>query len=580
MDAKGLGRMQERNRPGTRKELGQVLVEGAFVKPKEVESAREIARRTGRKLSDILMEQQLLAPETLATVLSFQYGVGIVDLTQYNIQGEALALLPEQLVREHNVLPLAVEGDILTVAMEDPGDIQLIDTLGGVAGKTIKPVIPLHGGIRASIDAHYRLTTQIQSQISQAVTEAPVQREQQKVEAESELAAEAISQAPVVRALDMIVSQAVKDRASDIHIEPREDGIQVRYRIDGILHDAVILPKGVHSALVSRIKVMASMNIAERRRPQDGQFSTNVGGKDIDFRVATTETSNGEMVVLRILDKSLSVLQLAEVGMSPTLQQDFQRVLHSAFGMILVCGPTGSGKTTTLYASVGQVDYKQFNIMTIEDPVEYHFKGINQMQVNAQAEITFARGLRAIMRLDPDVILVGEIRDQETANVGVQAALTGHLVLSSIHANDAVGSLIRLIDLGVEPFLVTSSVIATLSQRLVRKVCPYCRAMRRATPEEAMAYQQETGEVRTDFYYGRGCNFCSQTGYLGRVGVYEMLPLTEQIRQLVTRQAPAAEIKAQALKEGMVTMRKDGMLKARDGITTPSEVIRNVFTIG
>lgn len=571
--------MQDRSTIGARKELGQLLIEGAFVKPQEVEAAREVARRTGKKLSQVLLEQQLINPETLATVFSFQFGIPIIDLNQYRIQPEALALVPEQMARENNILPLSLEGGVLTVAMEDPGNVALIDTLASTTGRRIKPVIPLHGGIRIAVDSHYRLTSQIEQQISQVVPPGPSQPLARAVP-EPALEAEAVAQAPIVRALDMIIAQAVKDRASDIHIEPQEDGVHVRYRIDGILHDAVTLPMGVHSALLSRIKVMAEMNIAERRRPQDGQFGTKVGDKAIDFRVGTAETDHGEMAVLRVLDKSLSVLQISEIGMSPTLLESYQRVLQSAFGMVMISGPTGSGKTTTLYASVGQLDTKQQNIMTVEDPIEYHFAGINQIQVNPQAEITFARGLRAIMRLDPDIILVGEIRDGETANVAVQAALTGHLVLTSIHANDAVGALVRIVDLGVEPFLVTSAVIATLSQRLVRKVCPYCRTLRAAPPAEAMAYQQEMGEVRTDFYYGRGCNFCSHTGYLGRTGVYEMLVITDQIRQLVNKQAPSAEIKAQALREGMVTMRRDGMLKARDGITTPAEVIRSVFTIG
>lgn len=566
----------EKGRVGAKKELGQILLEGAFIKAPELKSAQESAQRTGRKLTEVLLTQNLVTPETMATVLSFQHGAPIIDLKQFDIQPQALALVPEPMARENNILPLAVDGDVLTVAMEDPGDLQLIDTLSSLSRKRIRPVIPLHGGIKASIDTHYRLTAQIQQEVTQAVetTEA-----QARAIPEPLMSAEAVAQAPIVRALDMIIAQAVKDRASDIHIEPMEDKIKVRYRIDGILHEAVTLPLGVHAALLSRIKVMASMNIAERRRPQDGQFSTTVANRSIDFRVATAETTYGEMVVLRILDKSLAVLNLAEVGFSAQLLESYKRMLESPFGMILVSGPTGSGKTTTLYASLRQLDPNARNIMTIEDPVEYHFGNINQIQVNPQADITFARGLRAIMRLDPDVILVGEIRDQETANVAIQAALTGHLVLSTIHANDAVGALVRLIDLGVEPFLVTSAIIGTLSQRLVRKACPYCHAIGPVSPGEAMAYQQELQEVRTDFYYGRGCNFCSRTGYSGRTSVIEMLPMSDQIRQLVNKRASSSEIKAQALRDGMVTMRRDGMLKAKDGITTPSEIIRNVFTI-
>lgn len=561
---------------GARRDLGQILIEGAFLKPQDLAQAQEIARRTGKKLTEVLLERNMVSKQTLSTVLSFQYGLPVIDLQQIEIEPQALALVPEEIAHRHKVLPLRIEGDTLVVAMEDPSDIQAIDTLSAISGKRIRPVIPLTGSVIEAIKSHYKLTAQIERQISQVVSQAQAQA---RAIPEPLIEAEAIAQAPIVKAVDMILTQAVKDRASDIHIVPQEDGIRVRYRIDGILHDIVTLPLGIHAALLSRIKVMANMNIAERRRPQDGQFSATIDNKEIDFRVATAETSHGEMVVLRVLDKSLSVLKLSEIGLSPAVLEAYRRTLESPFGLIIVSGPTGSGKTTTLYASLGELDPKQKNIMTIEDPIEYHFKGINQIQVNPQAEITFARGLRAILRLDPDIILVGEIRDRETANVAIQAALTGHLVLTSIHANDSIAAIIRLIDLGVEPFLVTAAVIASLSQRLVRKVCPYCRTLGPVSPAEAMAYQQEMMEVRTEFYYGRGCNFCARTGFYGRTGVFEFLPITEPIRQLINRQAPASEIKAQALREGMVSLRRDGMLKARDGITTPGEVLRNVFII-
>lgn len=570
--------MVERARVGGRKDLGQMLVEGAFLKPQELEQAREIARTTGKKLTQVLLEKNMVSPQTLATMLSFQLGLPIIDLQQIEVQPEALALIPEDVAREHGVLPIKIEGDTLVVAMEDPTNIEALDTIAAISHKRIRPVIPISGGVMEAIKSHYKLTHKIQEEVSQVVSEArPPTLEPPPVE--PALEADVIAQAPIVRAVDMILTQAVKDRASDIHIEPQEDSIRIRYRIDGILHDSVTLPKGVHSALISRIKVMANMNIAERRRPQDGQFSATIAGRQIDFRVATAETANGEMAVLRVLDKSLAVLKLSEVGMLPNVLEQYRRFLDSPFGLILVSGPTGSGKTTTLYASVGELDPHQKNIMTIENPIEYHFKGINQIQVNPQAGVTFAKGLRAIMRLDPDVILVGEIRDAETANVAVQAALTGHLVLTSIHANDSVSAILRLVDLGVEPFLVTAAVICSLSQRLVRKVCPYCKSLGPVSPAEAMAYQEEMQEIRTEFYYGRGCNFCSRSGFLGRIGVFEMMPVSDTIRQQIIKQATSAEIKAQAVKEGMITLRRDGMIKARDGITTPGEVLRNVFLI-
>jgi general secretion pathway protein E len=572
--------MMERSGKKQQQDLGEFLQKGGFIKADALRTAREEAQRTGKKLAEVLLVKRLVAPEMLSMAYTNLYNARPINLNQYDIQPDALALIPEQTARENNILPLAIEGNTLIVAMEDPSDTQLIEKLSNLARKIIQPAVPFSGSIRAALDSNYRLITPILPEVFQEIANTAVPLQGQPVPGLIINSETADQESPVVRAVNMILRQAVRDRASDIHIEPHGDILIVRCRIDGVLHETARVPKGTHSSIVSRIKVMGNMNIAEKRRPQDGQFSATVEKRAIDFRIATAETINGEKVVIRILDKSLSMTNLAEVGFSAQSLENFRRVLGSPFGMVLVSGPTGSGKTTTLYAGLRELDPIARNISTIEDPVEYHFDGINQIQVNVPAEITFARGLRALMRMDPDIILVGEIRDQETANVAIQASLTGHLVLSSIHANDAVGAIVRLIDLGVEPFLVTSAVIATLSQRLVRKVCPYCRTLAAVSADEAMAYQEELQETRKDFYLGGGCNFCSRTGFLGRTAVIEMLPISDQIRQLINRRATAAEIKTQALREGMVGMRRDGMLKARDGITTPGEIIRNVYTIG
>jgi len=570
---------QELKEPEGRKQIDEILVEGAFITPEQLEAARETAEKTKQDLKRVLLEQRAISQETLATVLSFQLNVPAVDLKQTPIQAAALALIPEDAAREHTVLPLSVDGDTLTVAVEDPDNLQLLDTLAVLTKKRIKPVIPLHGGIREAIDKaidiQYKLTTQIEKEIKQLLTTA-----RGRVAVEPALTLEAISNAPVVRAVEMILAQAAKDRASDVHIVPDENEVHVRYRIDGTLHNAVSLPQEVHSGLLTRIKVMANMNIAERRRAQDGQFSATIAGKDLDCRVATIGTNHGEMVVMRLLDKSLSLIELPDLGMSPQTLEVYQKAIEAPFGMIMISGPTGSGKTTTLYASVSRLNAEELNIMTIEDPVEYQFQGVQQIQVNRSADITFVNGLRATMRLDPDVILVGEIRDAETANTAMTAALTGHLVLTSIHANDAAGAIVRLLDFGVEPFLVTSGVIAAMSQRLVRKTCPHCRQTREASVAEKMAYQKEMGEERTDFAYGVGCSFCSQTGSIGRTGVFELITMTDEIRQLVNQGAGSIQIKQQALKDGLITMSHDGMLKAKEDITTPREVLRHVFTIG
>ncbi|KPJ51606.1 MAG: hypothetical protein AMJ37_04550 [Dehalococcoidia bacterium DG_18] len=562
--------------PGEKKHIEQLLVEGAFVTPEQLEAARETARQSKKDLRQVLLEQRLISQESLATVLSFQLNVPTVDLKQAQVQPAALALVPEDIARRNNIMPLTVEGDTLSVAMDDPGDLQLIDTLAVLTRKRIKPVIPLRGGIRDAINTQYKLTSQIDKEVKHLLSPS-----QESALAEPPLAgADAVTHAPIVRAVDMLLAQAVNDRASDIHIQPDEDGLKIRYRIDGVLHDILSLPEEVQQAIVSRLKIMASLNIAERRRAQDGSFSTSIDGKEIDFRVATVGTSWGESVVLRVLDKSFNLFSLPELGMSTDILETYEKCISSPFGILLISGPTGSGKTTTLYASLSKLNSTELNIMTIEDPIEYKFEGIRQIQVNRPANITFAAGLRASMRMDPDVILVGEIRDSETANTAITAALTGHLVLTSIHANDAVGALVRLVDLGVEPFLVTSAVIATASQRLVRRVCPDCRELKEASIPEVIAYQEVMGEERHEFYYGTGCNNCAFTGYRGRLAVFEVLPASDQIRSMIARRASSPEIKEQALKDGMITMLRDGMTKARDGLTSPGEVARHVFTIG
>ncbi len=498
-----------------------------------------------------------------------------IDLGKYEVQPAALRIIPEAVARKWDIMPLRIEDHFLVVAMADPDNLYALEDIRALSRMEVKALRTALMDVRGAINLHYRAAGEIEKELRHIIPTAP-----ERVEAGERISSDLIAQAPVVRAVNLLVAQAVKDRASDIHVEPQQDHLRVRYRIDGILNDTLSLPLSVHGPMVSRVKVLASMNIAERRRPQDGHFTISVDGTDVDIRVATADTSWGEMAVLRVLDKSMSVMGLPELGFLPDSLKTYQRLIQSPFGMLLASGPTGSGKTTTLYASINQLDSKERNIITIEDPVEYRFANINQMQVNPQANITFARGLRATMRLDPDVILVGEIRDKETASIAIQAALTGHLVLSTVHANDAVGALFRLMDLGIEPFLITSAMVGIIAQRLVRRVCPHCRALREVPEEECMAYERETGEKRTRFYHGTGCNYCALTGYHGRMGVYEIMMISEEIRRLVLKGASADVIKAQAIKEGMTTMWRDGMLKVQAGHTTPREVLRNVFAIG
>jgi len=502
-------------------------------------------------------------------------GLPRIDLKRYTVQPAALRLIPEAVARKWDIMPLRIEDDFLVVAMTDPNNLYAIEDVRALSRREVKVLRAALMDVRGAINLHYRAVGEIEKQIRHIIPVAP-----ERVGAEERISSDLIAQAPVVRAVNLLVSQAVKDRASDIHLEPQQDHLRVRYRIDGILHDTLSLPLSVHGPLVSRVKVLANMNIAERRRPQDGHFSISADGTEVDIRVATADTSWGEMAVLRVLDKSISVMDLPELGFLPDSLETYRDLIRSPYGMLLASGPTGSGKTTTLYATINQLDSRERNIITIEDPVEYRFANINQMQVNPQANITFASGLRATMRLDPDVILVGEVRDRETASIAIQAALTGHLVLSTVHANDAVGALFRLMDLGVEPFLLTSAMVGIVAQRLVRRVCPHCRILREGTEEEQLAYEKEIGEKRTKFYHGTGCNFCAMTGYYGRMGVYEILVMSEEIRRLVLQGAGSDVIKTKAVEEGMMSMWRDGMLKVKEGLTTPSEVLRNVFVIG
>jgi general secretion pathway protein E len=493
---------------------------------------------------------------------------GSIQLRQA-IQLDAIRLIPENLARKHNAVPVSISGKTLEVAMSDPFDILTIEAFSIQSKMRIKPLIASAKEIKEAIDFNYKAYGEIEKRFS-AISSGKTKKEEKK-------SYDSVIDAPIVQALNLIISEAIKDRASDIHVEPAEKKLRIRYRIDGTLQDMMSLPMDLHSAIISRIKILSSMNIADHFRAQDGQFSTEFSGRIIDIRVATSPTVNGEMAVLRLLDKSTAMIGLSDLGMLPDSRQKFENMLKIPYGMILVCGPTGAGKTTTLYAAVNSLDTVGRNIVTIEDPAEYRFDNINQIQVNQQAGITFASGLRAILRLDPDVILVGEIRDSETANIAVQSALTGHLLLSSIHANDSVGVIFRLIDLGVEPFLIASSVIGVLSQRMVRKICPYCQQVIEAPMLEQIAYEKELGKQRSKFQYGSGCKTCAYTGYLKRTGIFEILTMSDTIRRMIVRGVNPGDIKEQALKEGLITMMNDGMRKVEQNITTPSEILRNAY---
>ncbi|MDP2919562.1 MAG: GspE/PulE family protein [Dehalococcoidia bacterium] len=558
--------------------LGQALVEGGFLTPQQLEQARQIANIKGQRLTDVLQEQRLISREVLTTALSFHLKVPVINLRQIEIDPKVLELVPEEFAREHEVLPVALgPGGDLQLAMESPNDFELINTVSAMVRKTVRPMLPLDTKVGDMLDVVYKPTSQVAQQLGQTlktITEAAPAR----ALAGPVAVLEGVSDAPIVRAVEILTLQAVKSRASDIHVVPTADSAKVLYRIDGVLHTVHTIPLGIHQNMVSRIKVMANMDISERRRPQDGSFTLNFGEREVNFRVACVDTTYGEMMVIRVLDKGSIHFDIAELGLVESARQVYDRLIRYPLGMILVSGPTGSGKTTTLYATLNILADGKRNIMTIEDPVEYHFENVQQIDTNPAAGIDFGIGLRAIMRMDPDIILIGEIRDIETSRTAIQAANTGHLVLSSIHSNDSGSAVTRLLDLGVEPFAVSTGLVGVVAQRLVRKVCPDCKRLVAPTATEALAYEQEMKESADEFYSGQGCNTCSFTGYLGRIGVFEVLPVTEEIRSLIIQRATASVIKERAVKDGMITMRQDGMRKVKEGLTTLSEILRSVFT--
>jgi len=554
------------------KNLGQMLLESNMITQTQLDHAYEQQRTSGGKLSEILVEQRFVNADDLAAMLSIQMNLPYIDLKRHTIQPDALKLIPEFLARKYNILPLDIVDDALIVVMADPEDIQAINDIVAQTGNNVSPAIGIPNDIREAINLNYKATDAINEEVKRLL---PSIKEDgyslTRVEDDS------AAGTPAARTVSLLLTQAIRQRASDLHFEPQHDRLRVRYRIDGVLHDVATLPLEIHPVLVSRVKILADMNIAEKRLPQDGQMSFVIDDRDVDIRVATIETAYGEKMVLRVLDKSKAMLNLSDLGFLPETLNYYHKLLAIPYGLILVAGPTGAGKTTTLYASVNELDRLEKNIVTIEDPVEYLFNDINQTQVNVKAGLTFAAGLRATLRLDPDVILVGELRDADTAKTGAQAAMTGHLVLSSIHANDTAGALLRLVNLGVEPFLVSTAVICVVAQRMARRVCPHCSDLVERPLEEHQAYERAMGETKEKFYYGAGCNFCGDTGYLGRSGVFEILGISDKIRQMIVDEKNSNEIRAQAISEGMTTMIRDGMLKVKQGITTPAEVLSKVY---
>ncbi|MBI4846617.1 MAG: Flp pilus assembly complex ATPase component TadA [Candidatus Omnitrophica bacterium] len=545
------------------KKIGEILLELGVVNEQQLKEALEEQKTTGEKLGEVLIRKGSISLEELNRALSIQMGVSTFDLSNYIINPEVITLIPQDTAVKYKVIPVFKVGNVLTVAMVDPSNVFLIDELQRVTQCRIEAVLAEEMVIRKAQDQYYEGA----GTINEIITSI----DKSKLRDEETLGEEA----PIVKLVNLLIVEAVQSNTSDIHFEPEEKLMNVRYRVDGILHKHTIIPKDLQSAVVSRLKIMAGLDIAEKRIPQDGRIIKKIGGKNIDFRVSSCPTINGENLVLRILDKSSMMLGLENMGFPQKEREMFEDMIFQPYGIILVTGPTGSGKTTTLYSALAKINREDINIMTVEDPVEYQFPRIRQVQVNPKAGLLFATALRSFLRQDPDVIMVGEIRDVETAQIAVQAALTGHLVLSTLHTNDSPSSFSRLIDMGVEPFLVSSAILGILAQRLVRRICSKCKEA--YVPSVALLKSlglEEKADSGIKFIKGTGCKLCNNSGHKGRIGIYELLKVTPKIQELVLKKSSADEIRDLAQKQGMRTLRDVAIEKLLAGETTAEEVMR------
>jgi type IV pilus assembly protein PilB len=554
------------------KELGDVLVEEGLITADQLVAATEEQQRVGRSLGRVLIDLGLVREPDLVSVLARQIGLEFVDLADYQIDPQAAGLVSDQVARRYRALPIGFDDGRLVVAMSDPANVFALDDIRTITGMDVKPVVATAADIENAVRKYGHFDQSVEEIASEASSQAD-----DGAKDLDEISA-AVEDAPIVKLVNMLINQAVSERASDIHIEPGERDIRIRYRIDGVLHEVMRSPKNIQAGLISRLKVMADMNIAERRVPQDGRVGLVVSGKPIDLRMATLPTVYGEKIVMRILDKTSVLLKLEDLGFSDVAYKQYEQGFRKPYGTILVTGPTGSGKSTTLYATLNIINSVDRNIITVEDPVEYRLPGVNQMQVNNKAGLTFASALRSILRGDPDVVLIGEIRDQETALIAMEAALTGHLVLSTLHTNDAASAVTRLTEMEVEPFLVASAVDCVVAQRLGRKLCDNCKEEYQPTDAEleTAGFPEDTWKDIDVLYRAGGCTRCAKTGFKGRMGLYEILPVTEEIERMTAERRSAEDIRRMAIEQGMVTLRGDGLGKARAGVTSLDEIFRVV----
>lgn len=554
----------------SRKRLGDLLVEAGLITGEQLEKALSVQKNTGERLGKVFINLGYITEENMIEVLEFQLGVPHVNLHNFTIPREIAAAIPGSLAERYSVIPIKKQGKKITLAMVDPTNFYAIDDVRIASGMEVEPVIAAEREILRAIEQSYG--------VSEVMAKA-VHKLNKPEDSDAGAEVQAAEDAPVISIVNSLLSQAVKERASDIHIEPRDKDVRVRFRVDGVLREVAVFPRYTHAAIISRIKIISEMDIAEKRLPQDGRLNVQEAGRAIDIRVSTLPTILGEKVVMRILDKKAVILDIKGLGFSAGNLARYQQLYAQAYGMILVTGPTGSGKTTTLYSTLTAINSPGKNIITVEDPVEYRLDGVNQVQVNHKAGLTFASGLRSILRQDPNIVMVGEVRDMETADIAIRAALTGHLVLSTLHTNDAPGAVTRLIDMGIEPFLAASSVLGVVAQRLVRVICRECKQKYTPAAEspERLFLGLDAAEEIT-LYRGSGCPQCNHTGYRGRMAIHEVMTVSSRVREAINKCASSDEIAHIAVEEGMVPMRQDGIQKAFNGLTTIEEVMRVAYS--
>ena len=554
--------------------LGEILKGAGVITAEQLSRALQEQKSTHERLGKILIKSNYTTEEKILDALGKQFGMEAISLAKYKIDESLLGTISPPFAHLYKIIPIEKKGEVLTVALADPLNVHALDDLRLIVDGQVKPVIAPEEEVMKAIEKHYGVGEETVEQMIESMSEGAELREEVPEEDIADLRRMA-SEAPIIKLVNLILMQAIKDRASDIHIEPFENALKVRYRVDGVLHELAPPPKHLQAAIISRLKIMADLNIAERRLPQDGRIKLVMGGREIDLRVSCLPTIFGESVVMRVLDKSAIMVELEQLGFAKEIEGQIKELIHRPNGIVLVTGPTGCGKTTTLYAALARINRPELKIITLEDPVEYQLHGIIQEPINSKIGLTFTRGLRHILRQDPDVILVGEIRDLETAQLAVQASLTGHLVFSTLHTNDAPGAITRLIDMGVEPFLMTSTIEAILAQRLVRTICKKCKEPYTPDPRVVRDIGLSAKEIKgVKFYMGKGCPECNHTGYHGRSAIAELLLMTDPLRELILKRSSTFKITAQARKAGMGSLFEDGWKKIIAGETTIEELAR------